>query len=251
MQIFTRNQRQWNAKPLTIAEIQAFQSAFQNCRLQLSVCHASYLINLASPDSKGNRRSRLAFRDEVDRCDQLRISYLVFHPGSHLQLGEKAGLSRIASSLNWVLGQRKQSSTILLVETTAGQGTTLGYRFDQLAEILKMIQVPGRVGICLDTCHLFAAGYDLRTHHAFTMTMKQLDAIVGLSYVKAIHLNDSVRELGSRVDRYENIGKGQLGLDTFRFFLNAEQFRNVPMLLETPGGEEGYRRDLAILRTLH
>lgn len=250
IQIFTRNQRQWKSRPLSIAEVKSFRSAYRSCNLRVAVCHSSYLINLASPDEVILWRSREAFRDEFDRCNRLGISYLVFHPGSHLNTGEKAGLSRIAESLNWILSQRDYTATKLLIETTAGQGTNLGYKFEQLAEVLSLVKNSQRMGICLDTCHLFAAGYDLRTRIAFKGTMKELDEIVGLPMVKSIHLNDSLKELGSRVDRHVNIGKGQLGLEAFRLLINEEQFQNVPMVLETPGGEEGYRNDLAILRKL-
>jgi len=251
IQIFTRNQRQWKTKPLTVAEVESFRTAFRACNLRTAVCHGSYLINLASPDEVTLWLSREAFRDEFDRCNQLGISYLVFHPGSHLNTGEKAGLYRIAEGINWMLSQRKQSATTILLETTAGQGTNLGYKFEHLAEILSLIKGYRQVGICLDTCHLFAAGYDLRTPLAFNKTMNELDEFIGLAQVKSIHLNDSLKELGSRLDRHENIGKGRLGLEAFRLLLNEERFRNVPMVLETPGGEEGYRNDLAILRKLH
>src|SRR4029077_6539381 len=183
IQIFTRNQRQWKTKPLTVTEVKSFRSAFRSCNLRAAVCHSSYLINLASPDEVTLRRSREAFRDEFDRCNQLGISYLVFHPGSHLNTGEKAGLYRVAEGLSWILSQRKQSTTTLLLETTAGQGTNLGYKFEPLAEILSLIKGYRRVGICLDTCHLFAAGYDLRTPLAFKKTMKELDEIIGLALV--------------------------------------------------------------------
>jgi deoxyribonuclease IV len=250
IQIFTRNQRQWKAKTLTAAEIEGFRSAIQSCGLESIVSHDSYLINLASPDKINLQRSREAFQDEVDRCDLLGISCLIFHPGSHLGSGEKEGLRRVADSLNWILDHRSQSATKLLIETTAGQGTNLGYKFEHLAEILCQIKGSSRMGICLDTCHLFAAGYDLRMVSAYKRTMKQLEDIVGLAQVKAIHLNDSMNELGSRVDRHENIGRGRLGLGAFHLLVNEEQFRDVPMILETPGGEDGYRRDLATLRDL-
>jgi len=250
IQIFTRNQRQWKARTLTAAEIEGFRSAIQSCGLESIVSHDSYLINLASPNKINLQRSREAFQDEVDRCDLLGISCLIFHPGSHLGSGEKEGLRRVADSLNWILDHRCQSATKLLIETTAGQGTNLGYKFEHLAEILCQIKKSSRMGICLDTCHLFAAGYDLRMVPAYKRTMKQLDDIVGLAQVKAIHLNDSMNELGSRVDRHENIGRGRMGLGAFHLLVNEEQFRDVPMILETPGGEDGYRRDLATLRDL-
>jgi deoxyribonuclease-4 len=250
IQIFTRNQRQWSAKKLTPAEVEGFQMAVQSCALESVVSHDSYLINLASPDERILQRSQEAFRDELDRCNLLGISCLIFHPGSHLGTGEKEGLSQVAESLNWIMEQRGRSETRLLIETTAGQGTNLGYKFEHLAEILCQVEASSRMGICLDTCHLFAAGYDLRTARAYDKTMKQFDDIVGLTRVKAIHLNDAMNDLGSRVDRHESIGRGRMGIAPFRLLLNEERFRSIPMLLETPGGEDGYRRDLATLRRL-
>ncbi|MFN8005520.1 MAG: deoxyribonuclease IV [Terriglobia bacterium] len=249
IQIFTRNQRQWKSRPLTSNEVTAFRSALRDSQVRQVVCHASYLINLASPEETTLRRSREALRDELIRCHQLGISCLIFHPGSHCESGEKAGLQRIAESLKLVLEQEKQATTRLLLETTAGQGTSLGYRFEQLAEILALVKEPDRVGICLDTCHLFAAGYDLRAPRAFKAMLKELETVIGASRVHSIHLNDSARELGSRVDRHAGLGKGYLGTETFRMVVQEEQFKEISMVLETPGGEEGYRRELTLLKT--
>jgi deoxyribonuclease IV len=196
------------------------------------------------------QKSLDAFADEIERCEQLGIPFLVFHPGSHVGAGEPAGLQRIADSLNAVLSQKPKHGTRVLLENTAGQGSNLGYRFEHLAEILARTNYPDRLGVCLDTCHLFAAGYDLRTLAACEATFREFDAIVGLGRVKAFHLNDSKKSLGSRVDRHENIGNGQLGLEPFRFLLNDARFAGIPMLLETPGGGEAYRTDLKTLRSL-
>ena len=196
------------------------------------------------------RKSLEAFADEMERCEQLGIPYLVFHPGSHVGTGEAAGLKRITESINRVLNQKNGYATQVLLETTAGQGSNLGYRFEQLASILAEIEATDRVGICVDTCHLFAAGYDFRTRSTYDLTFEQLHRVIGLKKIKAFHLNDSKKGLGSRIDRHENIGKGELGLDPFRFLLNDPRFAGLPMLLETPGGDEAYRRDLETLRSL-
>jgi deoxyribonuclease-4 len=221
-----------------------------NCRIKVALAHDSYLINLGSPVAETLRKSLEAFADEMERCELLGIPYLVFHPGSHLGVGEAAGLQRVAASINRVLHQKKGAATQVLLETTAGQGTSLGYRFEQLAAILAEIEVEDRVGVCVDTCHLFAAGYDFRTRAAYDVTFHQLDQVIGLKRVKAFHLNDSKKTLGSRVDRHENIGKGELGLDPFRFLLNDPRFACLPMVLETPGGNDAYRRDLKTLKGL-
>ena len=250
IQIFTRNQLQWRARSLSDLEISGFRKGVKECSLKAAVSHDSYLINLGSHEPVTLQKSLDAFADEIERCELLGIPFLVFHPGSHVGCGETAGLQRIVDSLNAVLSQKPQYTTQVLLENTAGQGSNLGYRFEHLAEILARTQYPDRLGVCLDTCHLFAAGYDLRTRPAYEETFRQFDAIVGLKRVKTFHLNDSKKGLGSRLDRHENIGKGQLGLDPFRMLLNDFRFSGLPMLLETPGGEEAYRRDLKTLRRL-
>jgi deoxyribonuclease-4 len=241
---------QWTARALSAKEIAEFRRGLLDYRIKMVVAHDSYLINLGSPNGEILKKSLGAFADEVERCEQLGIPYLVFHPGSHVGSGETAGLKRIAKSINEVLKRKKGYVTQVLLETTAGQGSNLGYRFEQLAEILAWVKDQRRVGICVDTCHIFAAGYDLRTGPAYEASIQELDEKIGLKRVRAFHLNDSKKGLGSRVDRHENIGKGELGLEPFRLLLNDLRFAAIPMLLETPGGDDAYRRDLKTLRSL-
>ena len=250
IQVFTRNQMQWRARPLSELEIAGFRDGLKECGIQTTVSHDSYLINLGSHERVVLQKSLDAFADEIERCEQLGIPFLVFHPGSHVGAGEAAGLQRIADSLNTVLNLKPEYKTQVLLENTAGQGSNLGYRFEQLADILAQTENPNRFGVCLDTCHLFASGYDLRTRSTYEATFDEFDAIVGLGRVKVFHLNDSKKSLGSRVDRHENIGKGELGLEPFRFLLNDPRFAGLAMLLETPGGDEAYRIDLTTLRSL-
>jgi deoxyribonuclease IV len=250
IQVFTRNQMQWRARPLSELQIAGFREGLKECSIQTTVSHDSYLINLGSHEPVTLQKSLDAFADEIERCEQLGIPLLVFHPGSHVGAGEAAGLQRIVDSLNAVLNRKPKYRTQVLLENTAGQGSNLGYRFEHLGEILAKTENADRLGVCLDTCHLFASGYDLRTRSSYEATFEQFDAIVGLGRVKVFHLNDSKKSLGSRVDRHENIGKGQLGLEPFRFLLNDPRFAGLPMLLETPGGDEAYRIDLTTLRSL-
>jgi len=250
IQVFTKNQRQWKAKPLSKAEVETYLSEIQKSQIEFTVSHDSYLINLASPDDDILRRSREAFADEVERCEQLKIAYLIFHPGSHVGSGEKAGLRSIADSINDTLDKKPGYATELLLEATAGQGTNLGYRFEQLAEILEMVKEKDRVGVCVDSCHIFAAGYEIRTVDGYRATMKQLDQVIGLKKVKTFHLNDSKNPLGSRVDRHEHIGEGHVGVEAFRLIVNDERFQGIPMVLETPGEEEDFIRNLQLLKML-
>ncbi|MEW5974415.1 MAG: deoxyribonuclease IV [Acidobacteriota bacterium] len=250
IQIFTRNQRQWRAKPISPEEATAFLASFRESRLRSVVAHDSYLINLASPDEKLLELSLRAFGDEIDRCEQLGIRGLVFHPGAHVGSGEWPGIRRIGQSLNLVLASRREGQTRLLLETTAGQGTHLGYTFEQLAAILEQVKPRSRFGICLDSCHLFAAGYDIRSAAGYEHTMRELESILGVERVGCFHLNDSKTCLGSRVDRHHGIGKGYLGSEVFRLIVNDERFQGLPMILETPGGPGAYRRELRFLRRL-
>jgi deoxyribonuclease-4 len=252
-QLFTKNERQWMAKPLDPAVIERFraktvESGFDG-RL---VAHDSYLINIASPDDALRERSRLALREELDRCDQLGIPYLVSHPGAHVGSGVEAGLARVAESINLIHAERPDGRAMLLLETTAGQGTTLGRTFDELAEIIARLDDPARVGICFDTCHTFAAGYELRTAEGYAATMAELDRVIGLDRVKVFHFNDSKFPLGSHKDRHAHIGEGELGLEAFRHLVNDSRFCGRPAILETekdPAGEDD-RRNLATLRSL-
>jgi deoxyribonuclease-4 len=261
MQMFVRNQRQWRTGPLSpeqLAEWTVARAAPAAASIAPIVVHDSYLINLACPDPIIARRSYESFCDELDRCEQLGVDYLVTHPGSHLRASPAEGIARLAEALNRLAADRPAAKTVVLLETTAGQGTNLGWRFEQLAEVLGKVDTfilpppPGaskgrgegiskthlRVGVCLDSCHVFAAGYDLRTPDTLTRTLDEFDAIIGLDRLKAIHINDSRRELGSRVDRHEHIGQGCIGDGGFWSLLHEPRLAEMPMILETPKGTD-------------
>ena len=232
--LFTKNQRQWKAKPLTDDNIDKFKENCKECGYlpEHVLPHDSYLINLGHPEKEGLEKSRDAFLDEMQRCEQLGLKLLNFHPGSHLKkIEEDACLKRIAESINIALDKTKGVSAI--IENTAGQGTNMGFRFEHLATIIENVEDKDRVGVCLDTCHTFTAGYDLRTKKAFKATMDEFDKLVGFKYLSAMHLNDSKPDLGARVDRHQSIGKGKLGVDPFRFIMNDKRFDEIPMVLET------------------
>ena len=250
IQVFTKNQMQWRAKPLSTGEITAYKNAFSGSGIFVAVSHDSYLINLGSPEEAKLMQSIASFEDEIERCELLGIPCLVFHPGSHMGAGETAGLQTIAASLNQALEKKKGYSTELLLETTAGQGTNLGYTFEQLAEILDLVKEKSRVGVCVDSCHIFAAGYDIRAKAGYEETFQRLDSVIGLKKIKAFHLNDSKKGLGSKVDRHEHIGEGELGLEAFRLLVHDERFQGLPMLLETPGGGAEYEKNLKVLKEL-
>lgn len=250
IQIFSKNQNQWKAKPLTVENIDGFKQGVMDFNIKSVLIHDSYLINLASPDEKKHSQSFAAFLDEIDRADLLEVRQLVFHPGSHLGEGEETGLSRIAESLNRIIALRPQSKVKLLLENTAGQGTNLGYKLEHLAFIIDRIEDTDRMGVCLDTAHIFAAGFDLRTPEGYRGFMKAFDDLIGLPYLQAFHLNDSKKDLGTRVDRHNNIGEGFIGLKMFRLLLHDKRFSGAGMYLETPGGDEAYIDDLKTLRAL-
>lgn len=236
--LFTKNQRRWEAKPLSDENIDGFR---KNCEelgfsMQHVMPHDSYLINLGHPESAQLQKSRDAFLDEFHRCEQLGIRLLNFHPGSHLKKHSPADcLETIAESINRTLDQTEGVTAV--IENTAGQGTNMGFRFEQLAEIIKRVEDKERVGVCVDTCHAFAAGYDIRTRDAFQKTFGEFEQIIGWKYLKAMHLNDSKRELGDRVDRHESLGDGEIGLEPFRFIMEDERFDDIPLILETPNRE--------------
>ncbi len=232
--LFTKNQKQWAAAPLSGEKIRAFE---QNCSGTFSaaqiLAHDSYLINLGHPETEGLEKSRAAFLDEMKRCEQLGLDRLNFHPGSHLgKCSESECIALIAESINLTLSETK--GVIAVIENTAGQGTNMGYRFEHLAGIIEQVKDKTRVGICIDTCHTFAAGYDLRTEKAFRATFEEFDKVVGLNRLKGMHINDSKKELGSRVDRHECLGKGFIGIDCFKLLMEDEQFNGIPLILETP-----------------
>jgi deoxyribonuclease-4 len=232
--LFTKNQRQWKAKPLTEKSISAFKANLEQVGIppEQVLPHDSYLINLGHPEPEGLDKSRNAFLDEMQRCEQLGLKLLNFHPGAHLnKCSEEESLAIVADSINWALAQT--DGVIAVIENTAGQGTTLGYTFEHLAAIIEGVEDKSRVGVCLDTCHTFTAGYDLRTTAACEATFAEFDKVVGFNYLRGMHLNDSKPELGSRVDRHHSLGKGQIGLECFRFIMNDARFDDIPMVLET------------------
>ncbi|PLY15201.1 MAG: deoxyribonuclease IV [Sedimenticola sp.] len=232
--LFTKNQRQWKAKELTREQISAFKDNLQQVGIapDYVLPHDSYLINLGHPEPEALEKSRDAFLDELQRCEQLGLKLLNFHPGSHLkQISEEACLARIAESINWALDQTDGVTAV--IENTAGQGTNLGYKFEHLASIIDGVQDKSRVGVCLDTCHTFTAGYDLRTVEACDATFAEFDQIVGFDYLRGMHLNDSKPDLGSRVDRHESLGKGKLGWTVFDYIMNDPRFEEIPLILET------------------
>jgi len=252
LQIFVKSSNQWRAAPFREGEVERFRAHLTATGIGPVVAHDSYLINLCSPEDALWEKSLEAFLVELDRCETLGVPFLVTHPGSHTGAGDAAGLDRLIQAIDRVHASRSAHRVQILLETTAGQGTGLGHRFEQLGTVLERVAQPERVGVCLDTCHVFAAGYDLRTPGKYRETLERFEETVGLEKLKAIHLNDSKRELGSRVDRHEQIGKGQIGAEAFRMLVNDPRLVTVPMLLETPKGPD-YAEDrvnLALLRSL-
>jgi deoxyribonuclease-4 len=243
VQLFTKNANQWNARPFTEEEVRLFRETLGESGLRFATAHDSYLINLASPDETLYRWSVEAFVVEMQRAEQLGLSYLVMHPGAHVNSGEEAGLERVARGLDEVHERCPDFGVRVLIETTAGQGTTLGWRFEHLGRILERVAAPDRLGVCFDTCHVFAAGYALGTRKEYQATMAEFDRVVGLDKLRAFHVNDSLKPLGSRVDRHAHIGRGQLGLEPFRFLANDPRFADRPMILET-AKEEGDDDDM-------
>jgi len=233
--LFTKNQRQWKAKPLTEENIIQFKKRCDDYGYSMDsvIPHDSYLINLGHPEKEKLQKSRDAFLDELQRCEQLGIELLNFHPGSHLKkISEQECLKVIADSINWSLDQTKTVKAV--IENTAGQGTNMGYRFEHLAEILEMVDQKNRVGVCVDTAHAFAAGYNLSTEEGFTDTFEQFDSIVGFDNLLAMHLNDSKKPLGSKVDRHESLGDGLIGWTPFELIMKDPRFDGIPLILETP-----------------
>ena len=233
--LFTRNQRQWKSAPLTEKSIALFKERCAEYGYAASdiLPHDSYLINLGNPEAEGLEKSRTAFLDEMRRCEQLGLDRLNFHPGSHLKaMSEADCLARIAESINWTLDQTKGVTAV--IENTAGQGTNLGYTFEQIAAIIDKVEDKSRVGVCLDTAHTLAAGYEIRTEEGFRDTFAKFDEVIGFKYLRGMHLNDSKKELGTRVDRHDSVGKGVMGLTMFELLMNDARFDGIPLILETP-----------------
>ena len=252
VQLFTKNNSQWRAKAITEEEAALFAAAVAEHKLAHPLSHSSYLINLASPDALLRTKSVEAMVIELQRAEQLGIPYVVVHPGAHTTATLEEGLALVANSLDEIHAVLPKSPVQVLLEITAGQGSCLGHKFEQLAEILKQTKRPERVGVCFDTCHAFAAGYDLREPKLYKAMWRSLDDLLGLDRLKAIHVNDSKRELGSRVDRHEHIGRGQIGAAGFHLLMRDKRLRHIPMYLETPKAEGpgGEAWDSINLRTL-
>jgi deoxyribonuclease-4 len=249
IQIFTKSNRQWRAKPLEAEEVARFQEARAASGIDPIFAHAAYLINLASPDDDAWDKSLESFIMEVGRCATLKLPFIVVHPGAHGGAGEDTGLSRITRALDECFTRHKDEQVTVLLEITAGQGSSIGYKFEHLAGIMERCLYPERLGICFDTCHAFAAGYDLRTPEGYEQTIASLDRLIGLEHLKVIHLNDSLGDLGSHLDRHVHIGMGNLGLEAFRLLLNDPRLKRLPMVLETPKGPD-MKEDVANLSTL-
>jgi deoxyribonuclease-4 len=246
--LFTKNQRQWLAPALTPAQIDTFRAAMGECGYTASqvLPHDSYLINLGHPETEGLEKSRAAFYEEMARCKVLGLDRLNFHPGSHLkQISEEASLDRIAESINRAL--ERTHGVTAVIENTAGQGSNLGFRFEHLAYLIDRVEDKSRVGFCIDTCHAFAAGYDLSTEMACEMTFAELDRVVGLKYLRGMHLNDAMKPLGSRVDRHTPLGDGHIAWNCFRYIARDPRFDNIPLILETPD-ESRWAEEIATLK---
>jgi len=251
LQIFTRNQRQWRPKPLDDEEVRKFCAAHEQHGEMPVASHASYLLNLATGKKELMEKSIAALALEFERCRLLGVPYVVMHPGSHGGDGVEVGLERFVAAMDKVL-EKGYEEVMLLLETTAGQGTGLGSSFAELGHIRSRSRFPERIGVCVDSCHIFAAGYDLRTEEAYQATMAELERHVGLAQVRFFHLNDAKKELGSRVDRHEHIGKGMIGLEGFRNLVNDPRFAGMPMTIETEKGDDlaEDRENIAVLRSL-
>ncbi len=235
--LFTRNQKRWTSPPLREKDISLFTENLEKSGIlpEMVLPHDSYLINLGNPDPEKRTKSYEAFLDEITRVDQLGLKYLNFHPGSHLkEVSEEECIEIIADSLNNIFRETEGSRTVAVIENTAGQGTNIGYRFEHLKKIIDLIEDKSRIGVCLDTCHTYSAGYDIKTESGFRNAMDDFDSIVGFRYLCGMHLNDSRKDYGSRVDRHESLGKGTLGLEPFIYIMNDRRFDNIPLVLETP-----------------
>jgi deoxyribonuclease-4 len=245
IQLFTSNQKQWNGRTITPEEVKLWEKALDETGITDVMSHDSYLINLGSPDPEILRKSRQAFREEIARCHQLKIPYLNFHPGASTSGTLEECLATIAQSLIQMEDLILKGNTKLLLETTAGQGTSVGHRFEHIGEIMKEVHKKIPLGVCIDTCHIFVAGYDIRTADGWKKTLKEFDDIIGLQHLSAFHVNDSLKDLGSRVDRHAPLGEGKIGSESFRFLM---QNNNLPKYLETPDGPPGWKKEIATLR---
>jgi len=238
LQVFTKNNNQWSAKPLAPDEIENYKTKIAAASITPVLAHDSYLINLCAVNPDILERSRKSLVDELSRCEQLGIQLLNFHPGAHGGAGEEEGIKRIIESLDIVHAETKGFKVLSVVEATAGQGTAVGYRFEHLAQILDGVNAPERMAVCIDTCHIFAAGYEVRTPEGYEKTFEEFDRLIGLEHIVAFHCNDSKKDFGSHVDRHEHIGKGMIGLKGFSLLMNDKRFAGIPKILETPKSQD-------------
>lgn len=248
IQIFTSNQMQWKGVPVADETAEKFLNYQAEHKIAMVIAHDSYLVNLASPEPVKLAMSRKAFIEEIRRSQALKIPYIVFHPGSHMGAGVDFALRKIAESLDYAIEKTPDCRPMFLLETTAGQGTNVGNAFEELRQIIDFSAHPERLGVCFDTCHAYAAGYDLVSPAKYDETFARFDDVIGLSQLKCFHLNDSKKPLGSRVDRHANLGDGFLGWEVFYRLINDDRFGNLPMILETPGGDENFAKEIASLK---
>lgn len=248
IQLFTRNQRQWHSKPLEEKEILDWTAKMAETGLKQIMSHASYLINIASPDEALRKKSVQALQEELDRCNLLGISYLNFHPGAFTTSTASEGIKAIIESLKSLRDVDK--NTLLLLETTAGQGSVIGWKFEELQAIIQGLPKDFPIGVCIDTCHIFSAGYDIRTEKAWEETLNSFENTIGLSYLKAFHINDSIHGLGEKKDRHAPLGEGKIGLASFAYLMENEKLRAIPKYLETPGGPDLWKKEIKKLREL-
>lgn len=251
IQMFTKGNRQWKAKPITDEQREQFQKTLKKSAIDPVIAHAMYLLNIASPDNKTWHGSMHALSEEIERCHILGIPYLVVHPGFHLTSSKKEAQTRIAQAINHVLEKTDNMSTIILLENMAGQGSSMCAHFEELAAIIDQVEHKKRVAVCLDTCHAFASGYDFTDATSYTRFWQTIDDTVGIHHIKAIHLNDSMKARGSRIDRHEEIGKGMMGLESFALLMNDTRLFDIPKILETPHDDiTHYARNMHILKGL-
>ncbi len=248
VQLFTSNQKRWEGKPITDEQADLFKETLYKTGLSKIMSHDSYLINLGSPNSESLNKSLQAFKEELIRCQKLDLAFLNFHPGAALDGSEEQCLDTIAQSLEKLEDLADKGSTRLLIETTAGQGSCVGWRFEHLAYLIERLQKKIPIGICIDTCHIFSAGYDIRTQQAWDATLDEFNRIVGLKYLYALHVNDSMKPFGSRKDRHAPLGEGEIGIECFRVMMTHPVLREIPKYLETPDGPPLWKKEIALLR---
>lgn len=248
VQLFTANQRQWASKPISDEAVSLYEKALEETGLSHIMSHDSYLINLGAPSPENLVKSRAAFRQEIERCLQLKLTYMNFHPGAALDTPIETCLNTIVESLLETRDLVQNSGLTLLVEATAGQGSTVGKSFEELGFIISRVKDHLPIGVCIDTCHIFAAGYDIRTEASLNVVLQEFDQKVGLKYLKALHLNDSMKGCGSRVDRHSDLGKGEIGLEAFAHIMRSPKLKALPKYLETPGGPETWAKEIAWLK---